>query len=86
MLVSFIHVAFFQNIEYTDKGHRNLLMILASSAMSFVRLALRTLLHQQNVLFGMVLFALPAALPSLLPLTDSMNERQIRQREEVRLK
>jgi hypothetical protein len=62
-------------------------MILASSAMSFVRLALKTLLHHQNVSFGMVLFALPAALPSLLPLMDSMNERQIRQREEeVRLK
>jgi len=51
-------------------------MILASSAMSFVRLALRTLLHQQNVTFGMVLFALPAFLPSLLPLVDSLNERQ----------
>ncbi len=65
----------------------NLLMILASSAMSFVRLALRTLLHQPNVSFGMVLFALPASLPSLLSLVDSMNERYARQREEeVRLK
>ena len=65
----------------------NLLMILASSAMSFVRLALRTLLHQQNVSFGMVLFALPASLLSLLSLVDCMDERQTRQREEeVRLK